>query len=105
MGLFNKTKAEEARDRIVTVSDGALGLLKLSIKTGFDSIWNNPDATPQEVLDTFGTEACILFDASSKTQEFIKSLDPNYTPLVPNKEFTINEDGTVTVKIEESINE
>ncbi len=64
----------------------------------FQTIWNNHDFTPEEILAQFGTEAKELFVVSSLTQQLLQTIDPSYEPLVPPKSFIINSDGTVTIQ-------
>ena len=104
MNIFNTTKeltqAQKLKEFISSIKQSnkvALDMLKKSHEINFNNIWNNPSFTPQEIFDEFGTDAVQLFQVSSATQEFIKMCDPDYEILVPPVEFTINEDGTVTV--------
>ena len=64
----------------------------------FNMIWNSYENTPQEILDKFGTDAVELFIASKNAEDYLTLvLGDRYTPLVVPYEFTINEDGSVTV--------
>lgn len=75
----------------------ALDMLKRNYEDAFNCLWHNPNATPQEILDVYGSNAAQLFLVSRDTALFIKSVDPTYEPPVLPKEFTINPDGTVTI--------
>jgi hypothetical protein len=59
--------------------------------------WFPTGCTSQDLCDAFGDEAVQLFIKSQMSQEFIKSMKPDYVPLVPPKHFVINPDGTVTI--------
>jgi hypothetical protein len=60
-----------------------MNALRQAYERMFARVWNNPNFTPVEIVDAYGTDAVTLFTAS----EMIKAL------LV----LTMNEDGTVTV--------
>jgi len=96
-----KTRDElvkEQAERVAMENLNTLNFLKTRVKISFDLVWNNPIATPQEIFDSFGTNASKLFQTAGKTIEFIKSFDPSYEPPISNKTYTINEDGTVTIE-------
>ena len=89
-------KAEDAKRQIVTQSQSTLNRLVSGQRRAFQILWYNP-LGPQAILDAFGTSAVELFVVSQKTEDFIKELKPDYEPLEVPYEFTINQDGTVTV--------
>ena len=61
-------------------------------------IWNNGNGvSPQEVLDEMGTDAAELFTFSTSIQGMLYEADNTYISITPPYEYTINEDGTVTV--------
>jgi len=63
----------------------------------FREIWNCPTVSPQEIMDMYGTDAVLLFLFSSQIQNLLASSNPNYVPLAPPYQYTINPDGTVTI--------
>lgn len=87
---------QEARNLALKNKTG-LDMLKKSLEDSFNALWNNPNATPQEILNVFGTDAYKLFKTSRDTILFIKSIDPEYVYPVSPKQFTINSDGSVTI--------
>lgn len=99
--MFKKpeiTKEEQYREKAVKLVERSTHTLEgitSDHKIVFDMLWNDED--PQILLDAMGNEAYKLFVVSHATQEFIKSIDENYARLNPPYEFTINEDGTVTL--------
>jgi hypothetical protein len=102
MTIFQEDKPQEPRPTEVIVArevrlinSRTLEHLKMGVKQAFEAVWSAPD--PQKVIDQFGTSAVILFQASNASQQLIKALDPSWEELVPPKEFTVNEDGTVTI--------
>lgn len=106
---IEKTQEDIAKDiakKVLGTNLNGLNKLKDAIRSSFSLIWDNPNATPQEILDEFGTNAKELFIASAKTIAFIKSFDEEYEEPKRLYEFTINEDGTVVVgdKIEDDEN-
>jgi hypothetical protein len=89
--------AEQVKDEIIKESLRFLNGAKRKHMSAFRKFWYNPNATPQEICDKFGTNAKEVFIASKATEDYIKILDETYkAPEVPY-EFTINADGTVTI--------
>jgi hypothetical protein len=70
--------------------------VKVVHKVLWDKIWNSEFDT-QTILDQFGSDAYKLFELSVDLQTLMAKADPNYVPLVAPKEFTANEDGTITI--------
>ena len=71
-------------------------------KEGIRTVWNNPyGLTPQQVCDALGTDAVKVFDIHGVlTDAIVQIADRDgVTPDValPKKNFTRNQDGTVTV--------
>ena len=102
MFTIQKTQQEIVKDEMVEinlVSEAGLLSLIQSNERAYDLFWNNPKVTPQEFCDLLGNEAYKLFVASSKTQEFIKTIKPDHVELtIPeDKEVEFNKDGTVTI--------
>ena len=85
------------KDRIVANSTGMFRRMKQEHARIFNMLWNNPKATPQEILDQYGEEAAALFSFSSQIQAMATAIDPGFVALVPPYEYTINPDGTVIV--------
>ena len=70
--------------------------LKNAVIGGFRNVWNNPNYTPQQVLNNWGTDAVSLFNFSYLAQQIL-AVDPSWKMLTPPVPCTLNEDGTVTV--------
>lgn len=43
-------------------------------------LWNNPKATPQEILDEYGSDAAALFSFSSQIQTMATAIDAGFHP-------------------------
>lgn len=72
--------------------------LVYDFKSNFDQVWNNPlGLTPQQVFDSFDTSAAQLFLIASSIQTAINTIVPNTATQTPPYNYTINQDGTVTV--------
>jgi len=104
MGIFEEetlTKQEKLNllnEEIKRKSKMSLLIFQDRQKEIFNKIWYNEEFTPQEVFDTFGNETIELFIASAKSEQLQKDLlGDDYTELVVPYNFTLNEDGTVTV--------
>jgi len=93
----NLTEIEQHKQNITIKNQKLYKRIKNEHSKIFDMIWNTRDITPQEVLDSFGTDAQDLFTFSSSIQTLLSQVDSNYVALVPPMEYEINENGTVTV--------
>ena len=76
-----------------------LGILQGLLSSGATLVWNNPGgATPQQVCDSFGTNAAALFQLSSLLCTLIGSITGTTPNPVPAGWTVIaNSDGTVTL--------
>jgi len=62
------------------------------------SVWGNQQGlTPQEVFDALGTNGAELFQLSALLVQAVNAAKPDTLDPAQPYEFTINEDGTVTV--------
>jgi hypothetical protein len=96
----DKTQAEKVtriKGSMVKLASGIYRQTVMLHTRLFNQLWKNPKASPQEILDEYGTEAAQLFSFSSQLQAMALGINPAYEPLVSPYEFTINSDGTVTV--------
>ena len=91
------TKADYLRNVRVAVLNlqHAVIQLEMSHRGLFNQIWNNEKLTTQEIMDEFGSSACLLFRDSGALQTAFMSIIKDYVPLMPGS-YTVNEDGTVT---------
>lgn len=106
MAIFGeKTLAEKqaaAKAWITNASAATLNQLVAGIESIFEFLWNNRDGlSPQEVCDALGTDAASLFILFGTMKATINSVKPGALTLSAPFEFTINEDGTVTIVIPE----
>lgn len=66
-------------------------------------VWKNPDFTPQEIFDTYGSNAARIVMGSAATTEYLITQYaiagvPYVPPTLPvGVSLTLNQDGTVTV--------
>ena len=88
---------QDAVNQIKTTTTQLYRMMKQMHTQSFNTVWNNPSYTPQEIVTAFGTDAVALFTLSYQLQEILKAADPNYVILMPTATVTLNEDGTVTI--------
>ncbi len=96
MSLINKTQAEKQADQILSLIRVMHGELKEFHEQGMHQLWEG-EADPQDVLDALGTNGEEVFWLSRELVQFINTIEPDYVPKVPPVEFTIEEDGKVTI--------
>jgi adenine specific DNA methylase Mod len=102
--MFNipeKTKEDNIKDvarEIEKSSQEAVENAKVGYKRAFDMLWHTTDdITPQDVCDEFGNNAYKLFENAMKWINLIQQFDPAWVYPPAPYEFTVNEDGTVTI--------
>jgi len=66
---------------------------------GSKMFWNNPSATPEQIAMALGTDAKELFELHYKLGQLISAVDPIAiaTGVSVIGQFSMNEDGTITV--------
>ena len=72
----------------------------------FDALWNNPNATPEQVLAELGTDAAEAFELSGATVQFLSVILPNRLDdewarlqgkVAAKPATTVHEGGSVTI--------
>lgn len=99
MTIYNTSSktASQVVDEQKDAINGAYISLKAIYLDIHNSFWNNPDVTPEEVVEAWGTEAAGMFQKSIATETLLATLDPDYTPLEIPYDTVVNPDGTVTI--------
>lgn len=101
-GIVNKTSDLSPADQIRRGNTTALNMLRTTYVRNWALFWENPNATPQQVADDFGTSAAALFAASQATAALLASIDASLVPadmqgVPPTYTVTFNADGTVAI--------
>lgn len=67
---------------------------------GAKSFWKNPNATPTQLANNLGVSAKEIFELHYALGQFISSIKPEVIEegLSVIGQFTMNEDGTVTIQ-------
>lgn len=98
--------AVRSADEITTGIRALSRRIRADWERGFDLVWNNPVATPEEVLRELGTSAKEVFDLSAATFVFMESimegplsgeLERLRGKLAARKPYTVHGDGTITI--------
>jgi phosphoglycolate phosphatase-like HAD superfamily hydrolase len=80
--------------------------LIISWNQSFDKLWNNPRATPAELLEELGTDAAEVFQLSAATVQFLATiltgrrqaeLDLILAKVQSIPPFTVHQDGSITL--------
>lgn len=74
-------------------------MMKNAFNAGSINFWNNPKATPAQIASALGTDAKEVFELHYALGQLIGSVKPEAIQLGLSKigQFTMNEDGTVTI--------
>lgn len=98
--------AQRIATRIVNQTARAATMLIQQWEQGFDALWNNPQATPEEILAEMGTDAAEVFELSTAMIGLMSNILPSKLPdewtriqakIAAKPATTVNEDGTVTI--------
>lgn len=93
-------------DKAIMVSNTIKGttrqtfqMMTNAFNTGSKNFWNNPHATPNQIAEALGTDAREIFELHYSLGQLIIGIKPEAIQegLSVIGQFTINEDGTVTI--------
>ena len=90
-------KMAQAKTKIKGGIEAAVNTLQQNLSALMSAFWLNPELTPQQMSDAFGTDAAQLFILMGKAQAFINDVRPGSYIQAPTRPFVINQDGTVTI--------
>ena len=96
---IEKTTEELAKEAVMSFSKESQDVLdnyKYNYQRLFSLIWNS-SIHPQDFFDVLGSKAVTIFQTAQEVVTHIMKLDPTYVPPSAPYEFTIENDGTVTV--------
>jgi len=88
---------QDAVNQIKTTTTQLYRMMKQMHTQSFNTVWNNNQYTPEEIVTAFGTDAVALFTLSYQLQEILIAADPNYVILTAPNQITFSEDGSVVV--------
>jgi len=91
-----KTQAEidtEIVSKFVEYLNNVVTGTEKRVQTLFEQFWANADV----INEAIGTETGKLFTLLGSLEALLEGYDPDYTKCVVPIEFTMNEDGTVTL--------
>lgn len=71
---MRQRKLNAIADNIVNVTRTTFNDLVSVQRRGIDLVWNNPNFTPQEILNTLGDRAPAVFDLHRELSEFITNV-------------------------------
>ena len=98
------TPAQKAASQILSIAMQQFQQLARSGNFGYNLIWNNPNASPMEVLAALGTNAKAVFELANLNIQTIEAaaviggVTPPVIPSVPSDYSLIfNADGSVTL--------
>ena len=105
MGLINNTTEVTREEQLASVNEEVLSLCQNmfeKINRNHTAIWklvwdNRQGFTPQEVVDSFGTDAGELFLLSDSIQTLAGSACSDYVTVQTPNEYEINPDGTIII--------
>lgn len=103
MDLFQTTNtvdlAEQEARNLALKTKAGLDVIKQIAEDCFDTLWNNKNATPQQIFNKYGTNGYKLFENYRDIILFIKDKkrDPNYQEKVPTVSYIIKNDGSVEI--------
>jgi hypothetical protein len=100
----NQTPAQLAAAQLTNIIKQAFFMLGQSGNSGYNLIWKNPKATPQEVIAALGTNALLIFQLANlniQTVTQAATLAGTTPPVIPSVPdgwtLTPNSDGSMTV--------
>lgn len=101
ININNQPVSEQAAKRLINQTRNTFNQMVQAFNEGAKTFWSNPrGATPTEVATGLGTNAAEVFRLHYALGQLISSVKPEAIQegLSVIGQFTINEDGTVTVQ-------
>jgi hypothetical protein len=91
--------AAAAAGQIIQSANFLWNLLTQRYVAAYNVLWNNPRATPQQVVAALGTQAVLIFTRSAELAAFLAGAGVTGIPLtVPaGWSYTANPDGSITL--------
>jgi hypothetical protein len=93
------TQPSEIADALRTQATNIYNNMVNVFNRGSKMFWDNPNATPEQIAASLGPDAKQLFQLHYQLGQLISSVDP--LAIYPGSsvigQFTMNEDGTVTI--------
>jgi hypothetical protein len=92
-------KAVKAANTIKGATKQTFQMMVNAFNNGSKNFWNNPHANPSEISQALGTDAREVFELHYALGQLIGSVKPQVisSGLSLIGQFTMNEDGTVTI--------
>lgn len=96
---IQKTIPECVADNLKNLTRQTFQNIIISFNDATNSFWNNPLASPKDIAEKLGPDAKEMFLLHYALGQFINSIKPGSidSALSLIKQFTLNEDGTVTI--------
>jgi hypothetical protein len=93
------TQPQEIADALRAQATNIYNNMVSVFNRGSKMFWDNPNATPEQIAESLGTDAKQLFELHYKLGQLISSVDPIaiYSGSSVIGQFTMNQDGTVTI--------
>lgn len=93
------TPAEVVAKNLKNSTRQTFTMMVNAFNSGSRNFWNNPRATPSEIAEALGTDAKEVFELHYALGQLIANVKPQAISegLSLIGQFTMNEDGTVTV--------
>lgn len=91
--------ASQAAERLIRMTKNTYAQMVMAFNHGSHVFWTNGEATPEEVAAALGSDAKEVFYLHARLGELIGLVKPEAIAegLSVVGEFTMNEDGTVTI--------
>jgi len=91
--------AEVIANNIKNQARSSFSMMAEAFNRGSQTFWKNPSASPAEIAAALGTDAKEVFELHAKLGALLASVKPESINVGSSVvgEFTINEDGTVTI--------
>ncbi len=91
--------ARVAAGQIVQSANFLWNQLPQKYLSAYKALWNNPEATPQQVVAALGTQAAMIFTRSAELAAFLTAAGVTRIPTgVPaGWSYAANPDGSVTL--------
>jgi hypothetical protein len=89
---------DRAAAQVLGLSNQMYNQMVRKYTKAYDLVWNNPNATPDKIVASMGTNAVKIFESSAAMGQLLKNAGADVPTTMPTGwNFQANPDGSVTL--------
>ena len=96
--LFTLPAAQSVADQVLNNANQLFQMITQFYNVNYNLVWDNPAASPPDILAAMGVNAASLFNATGELGAYLNSLGAGVPASYPTDKWTVtfNADGSAT---------